>query len=156
MGTSERLPAGRVLGKVLLPRCGGNMTDAPDAAGSAAPRPDPESAPGEEQSVGQRSSHDKDLSGRDSASVAEGDGPESAPRAGDAVPEEDGSPSQSDVVDADSHTVAAGADEVSVENPAAQQPDAGESDPASVAGDTAAPEDDAARRRDDPNRAVPP
>lgn len=132
------------------------MTDAPDAADSAAPRPEPESALGEEQSVGQRSSHDKDLFGRDSASVAEGDGPESAPRAGDAVLEKDGSPSQSDVVDADSHTVAAGADEVSVENPAAQQPDAGESDPASVAGDTAAAEDDAARRRDDPKPALPP
>jgi DMSO/TMAO reductase YedYZ molybdopterin-dependent catalytic subunit len=132
------------------------MTDAPDAPDSAAPRPEPESALGEEQSVGQRSSHDKDLFGRDSASVAEGDGPESAPRAGDAVLEEDGSPSQSDVVDADSHTVAAGADEVFVENPAAQQPDAGESDPASVAGDTAAAEDDAARRRDDPKPALPP
>ena len=132
------------------------MTDAPDAPDSAAPRPEPESALGEEQSVGQRSSHDKDLFGRDSASVAEGDGPESAPRAGDAVLEEDGSPSQSDVVDADSHTVAAGADEVFVENPAAQQPDAGESDPASVAGDTAAAEHDAARRRDDPKPALPP
>lgn len=156
VGTSEPLPAGKALGKVLLPRCGGNMTDAPDAPDSAAPRPEPESALGEEQSVGQRSSHDKDLFGRDSASVAEGDGPESAPRAGDAVLEEDGSPSQSDVVDADSHTVAAGADEVFVENPAAQQPDAGESDPASVAGDTAAAEDDAARRRDDPKPALPP
>lgn len=116
-----------------------------DAADSAAPRPDPESALGEAQSRGQRSSHDKDLSGHDPASVTEGDGPESAPRAGDAV-QDDGSPSQSDASDTDSHTVAAGADKVTVENPAAQQQDAGESDPASVAGDTAAPEGDAAAR----------
>jgi DMSO/TMAO reductase YedYZ molybdopterin-dependent catalytic subunit len=152
------------------------MTDARD---SAAPRPDPEPALGEEQSAGQRASRDKDLSGRDPISAAEFDRPASAPGEGDAVVAEDSSPSQSDAVDtdpdtvaarserapaevdspasdADSHSITAGADEVSVENPAAEQPDAGDSDPASAAGDTGAPEDDAARHRDDAKPAVPP
>lgn len=84
------------------------MTDAGD---SAAPRPDPESELGEEHPVGRRAPHDTEFSGRDPITGADGDGPESAPREGDAVVAEDSSASQPDAVDADSHTVAAGADD---------------------------------------------
>jgi DMSO/TMAO reductase YedYZ molybdopterin-dependent catalytic subunit len=148
-----------------------------DAGGSAARRPDPESVLGEEQSVGPRAPHGTEFSGRDPITGADGDGPESAPREGDAVVAEDSSASQSDAVDADpdavaarndqtsaevdspasdadSHTIAAGADEVSVANPAAELPNARDSDPAPAAGDTGAPEDDAARQRDEPKPAL--
>src|SRR5271169_3422693 len=88
------------------------MTDAGD---SAAPRPDPESVLGEEQSVGQGAPHDTEFSGRDPITAADGDGPESAPREGDAVVAEDSSPSQSDAVDADPDAVAARSDQASAE-----------------------------------------
>ena len=88
------------------------MTDAGD---SAAPRPDPESVLGEEQSVGQGAPHDTEFSGRDPIRGATGDGPESAPREGDAAVAEESSASQSDAFDADPDAVAARSDQASAE-----------------------------------------